>query len=315
MSITAIAEKEAVSHSGELDIEFVDFNTLTGFGSTATRIPYYTNTVQDTSDKLISVSNSTTNGLSITALQPITLYMSLTYSDDVNDDLFGISLNSTQLTTGIESITVGDRKAASGVSYADQFGNASVMLKLNIGDEVRPHGDSTATGGNPARHTVHVMAIPSARTVITPLTLTAYLKDVKANNTDGGAATTSYSTRTLNEVTGDTSIVTLSSNQFTLGGGKYLVHFKAPGLNCSAHKAKLYDITNTADIVFGSSVKSSSVNQDTWSEGFTTLEITSPTVYEIQHIAGTATATLGFGGANNLGDTEIYTQVKITKVK
>lgn len=148
----------------------------------------------------------------------------------------------------------------------------------------------------------------------------AYVKGVQASGVNGNAGATftsgAYRTRVLNTVEGDSSIVSLASNQFTLDAGDYKIEATAPAFWVNAHKAKLYDITNTADVKIGSTETSgAAANVATISKVIAELTITSTTTYEIQHRAQTTKASNGFGAATSFGDSEIYTQVTITKLR
>lgn len=65
----------------------------------------------------------------------------------------------------------------------------------------------------------------------------------------GGASTSgSWAKRALNTEEYDPdNIVTLSSNQFTLGAGKYLLYFDATGFKTFRHTAKIYNVTDADD--------------------------------------------------------------------
>lgn len=142
------------------------------------------------------------------------------------------------------------------------------------------------------------------------------LKDVKSNGTSGGTFTSgSYQTRDLNTVEGVTSIVSLSSNQFTLQAGTYNTKIIAPFFRCSTAKARLQNITD------GTTVALSDPSQNNTSSGdplnnfiLTTFTINAAKTFEVQHRCNTTRATNGFGLAASFGDDEVYTQVLIEKV-
>ena len=150
-----------------------------------------------------------------------------------------------------------------------------------------------------------------------PVQRVAYLKDVKSSGTAGGTFTLgAWRTRTLNTVEGDSEIVSISSNQFTLSAGKYRIEASAPAYNVNNHQAKLRDITNSLDIIIGTGEWTWSAGQGTARSVITgQIVLTVPTTFEIQHYSGTTKTTDGFGRAVGHGVDEIYTQVKITKIK
>ena len=144
------------------------------------------------------------------------------------------------------------------------------------------------------------------------------LSETQAANTQGGTFTSgAWRTRTLNTEDSDTgSHSSLSSNQFTLDAGTYLIRAEAPAYNCDVHKTKLYNITDTADEIIGSSNTSANgtfvLNHSKVVGLFT---IAASKVFEIQHQCSTTHATSGLGIATNMVVSEIYTVVELWKVK
>lgn len=152
---------------------------------------------------------------------------------------------------------------------------------------------------------------------------TAYIKDVKANATQGGTFTSgAWRTRDLNTVSGDTELVTLLANQFTLQPGKYEIEATAPAFQVRRHKIKLYNVTSSIDAldtagnpIIGSAEIAHDSSTIVTSSGFkNSLVLTGVTTFEIHHQCETTGTTQGFGVEAGFGVDEIYTQVKITKV-
>ncbi|MCK5608296.1 hypothetical protein KAR91_40820 [Candidatus Pacearchaeota archaeon] len=146
-----------------------------------------------------------------------------------------------------------------------------------------------------------------------------YIKDVKADNVDGGTITAgSYTTRTLNTVEGETSIVSVDTNQVTVLPGKTIFEISAPALLCDAHKANLYSITDTAIEIIGTAEYADSNaggHSQTSSKIFSQIQKFTPKIYDVRHRCDTTRATDGFGRGSNFGINEIYTLAKITRVK
>ena len=158
-------------------------------------------------------------------------------------------------------------------------------------------------------------------------TFTSYaiIADVKASNADGGTFTSgAWRTRDLNtEITDPDGIVSISSNQFTLGAGSYLIEFLAPAVRVGGHQTRLYNATTTAEVQRGHNAFAStntSTSGDT-SLGAARVVISGSTAFEIQHRGYDTEATFGFG-AGNAGGVDwsgsgtngcIYTIVKIYK--
>lgn len=144
------------------------------------------------------------------------------------------------------------------------------------------------------------------------------LSDVKSSGTHGGTFTQgSYQTRALNTEDSDTgNHCSLSSNQFTLDAGTYRILASAPAFDTDTHKVKLYNITDTADEIIGTSGAASSANNG-FDVAFVAGEftITSAKAFEIQHRCNTTKTTQGFGIAAAYGEDEVYTIVELWKVK
>lgn len=150
-----------------------------------------------------------------------------------------------------------------------------------------------------------------------PVQRIVYLRDEKSSATAGGTFTLGvYRTRDLNVVEGDTDLVTLSSNQFILQAGKYAIEATTPAHDVDNHKAKLRNITDSSDVIIGTSAKTAaSENEIGHSFIKGSFTIASTKTFEIQHRSSATKATSGFGETVGFGDVEVYTIVKITKLK
>lgn len=126
----------------------IRLNTGNGFGSTNTTIRRFSTTVVNTGTG-ITYADSSTLGATFTVTEA-GIY-SISYSDGFNAAAaFGVSLNSTQLTTSIATITAADRLCLSVTSAADYHQTVGVTLTLSVGDVIRAHA-SAAESANPAR--------------------------------------------------------------------------------------------------------------------------------------------------------------------
>ena len=146
----------------------------------------------------------------------------------------------------------------------------------------------------------------------------AIIADVKANDVDGGTFTSGdWRTRDLNtELTDADGIVSISSNQFTLQAGSYLIEAQAPCYQGNRHMIKLYQTSGTpADIAFGTGeYATQAYSGHTRSFVKARVTISSATTYEIRHRCKDTRATFGFGiGSDFDSNTELYTIVKISK--
>lgn len=148
------------------------------------------------------------------------------------------------------------------------------------------------------------------------------LQDQKAAGTAAGAASaTTWQTRDLNtEVVDTAAICSLASNRFTLDPGTYEIEAVVPGYRCNGHQAILWDYTNSATILKGTSARADSGEQVT-THSFVKgrFTIAAPTEYEIKHYTQSARAGDGLGEALNASDPgdgapgEVYTLVRIVR--
>ena len=142
------------------------------------------------------------------------------------------------------------------------------------------------------------------------------VRDKKTQNTDGGTFTSGdWRTRDINEeLVDDGSNCSLSSNQITLAAGTYDVDITCPAYQVNLHQARLYDITNSAVLITGTSEKTGSgVAVITRSHIIGTITLADTTVLEVQHQCATTASGDGFGIACNFTD-EIYTVAKFEKL-
>lgn len=145
----------------------------------------------------------------------------------------------------------------------------------------------------------------------------AVVSDQKTSGTAGGTpASTSFETRNLNtEVFDPDGIVTVSSNQFTLIAGTYIIDWECPHYRGNSATSVLYDITGSA------TVETSTSGYDNTTSGLTTglttgrarVVITSNNTYEIRMKVSTIYNSVGYGVAAN-GNPETYTTVRIMKI-
>ena len=148
-----------------------------------------------------------------------------------------------------------------------------------------------------------------------PVQKVAFLRDVKSSGTDGGTFTSgAWQTRDLNTIEGDSEIVSLSANQFTLQAGKYVIEASAPAWSVNYHKSKIRNITGSSDAILGSSMYTNS-GATNCSTIYGTLIVNSPTVFELQHRCSVTGANTGLGVPATFGVDEVFAQVKITKLK
>lgn len=141
------------------------------------------------------------------------------------------------------------------------------------------------------------------------------LRDVQSSGTAGGTATAgSWQDRTLNEETVDTAgICALDGGniEFTLEPGTYEIDASCPAYSCAGHQARLYNVTGSAALIYGTSEYAhvgapGGMNRSFIKGRFT---LSAQTTLKIQHRVETTAATNGFGEENTFGNEEVYSVV------
>ena len=145
----------------------------------------------------------------------------------------------------------------------------------------------------------------------------AIIADQKSSGTDGGSFSSGGDrTRDLNtEIADADGIVSISSNQFTLQAGTYLIRGSAPAYNVGRHIAWIYDVTNSANVGYFGTAQHSYNGVVTSSFFYGRHTISGATVYEIRHKCETSQS-IGFGvesGSSYVNLTNTYTVVQIFK--
>ena len=142
------------------------------------------------------------------------------------------------------------------------------------------------------------------------------ISDVKAYNAGGGTFTSGdWRTRDINTEDSDASgICTISSNQFTLEAGTYVINANAPASACSLHFARLYNITDGEE-TFHSPVNYCNNTYDVGGQAFLfgAFTISKQTTFEVQH-RSSVTGTFG-RYTNTSGWDSIYLIVELFRVK
>lgn len=145
----------------------------------------------------------------------------------------------------------------------------------------------------------------------------AIIGDQKSAGTEGGTFTSgAWQTRDLNtEISDADGIVSISSNQFTLAAGTYLVNASAPAHKVNGHQIRLYNTTDSSTVAFGTTeISHASDNCGNRSFVSARFTISGSKVYEIQHRCATTRATDGYMRTHtNLGEGELFTLVEIYK--
>ena len=127
----------------------VRLHTANGYGSTNTVIRRFTTVVTNQGSD-ITYADSAALGATFT-INANGVY-AISYSGHFNvANGLGISLNSTQLTTDIQSINAADRLTYADTGGVDFTGAVSSVLYLTAGAVIRAHTNGTASGVAPER--------------------------------------------------------------------------------------------------------------------------------------------------------------------
>ena len=142
----------------------------------------------------------------------------------------------------------------------------------------------------------------------------AILADVKANNTNGSALGSSWATRDLNtEIADPDGIVSLNNNQFTLQAGTYFIESQSIIHRGNQSQSRLTNETDGSVVQYGMSVHCSDGNSgNVLSPVFARVTIGSAKAFEISSRVSNSDGE-NSGLANNFGNIQIYTIVKIFK--
>lgn len=147
----------------------------------------------------------------------------------------------------------------------------------------------------------------------------ALIVDSKPGGTNGGSAQADTWTTRIIQTTihNDNNIVSLVSNQFTLGSGTYLINANAPAYQVNGHKIQLYNVTaNQIEITGNSLFTPSGDGVVTYAFLSTKLTLAVSTTFEIRHYTSATKANNGLGinvVDSGGSDSNIFTSVEITK--
>jgi hypothetical protein len=146
----------------------------------------------------------------------------------------------------------------------------------------------------------------------------AIFNETQASGTAGGTFTSgSYVKRTLNTTVVNTiASCTLTSSVISLPAGTYQVFATAPAFQVTSHQTRLRNTTDSTDIQFGSTEYSSSAGIYTQSNSIlqTVFTLTGTKNIELQHRCLTTRASYGLGAECAFGNSEIYSQITITRI-
>lgn len=147
--------------------------------------------------------------------------------------------------------------------------------------------------------------------------LVGYVKDYKADNTNGGTANIdAWRTRDLNVSEGDfIKFGSVTSNEFRLDPGNYHFDAHVPAALVNGFKARLYNNSGGTTLIMGQACRSAASGNDdhSFARVMGSFRLTSYTTCQVQMMVAANKTTTGFGSANGFGVSEIYTQARIEK--
>jgi hypothetical protein len=174
---------------------------------------------------------------------------------------------------------------------------------------------------NPANNLSDVQSGEASRASLGAMSnYVLHMQDQKSSGTSGGGLTSGgFTQRALNTVVTNTITgASLSSNQFTLPAGTFLLHALVPGYFCGFHQGLIYDVSGAADFIYGtpeyspaSGVADSSQTTSKIRKIFT---IGSSKTFEVEQRCSTTNSSNGRGVPVGFGHIEIYTDVLIQKL-
>jgi hypothetical protein len=142
----AVTGTLSVSGAVTTPLSYVRLNTTNGYGSTNNKIRRFTNIVNNVGTDITYADSATLGGT-------FTLNTAGVYSVSCNDQFtspnwFGVSINSTQLTTAITNITTADILAVNITGAASYLNTASATFYAAATSIVRLHTDGAASSTN-----------------------------------------------------------------------------------------------------------------------------------------------------------------------
>jgi hypothetical protein len=305
--------------------------TFSYAGSTNTRVQCTTAPTQTEVDMQLNglLIYARTYGATSTCAQPAAFAIQI--GKDFKGKEITMFKSSGKVTTVLPEFTLYSNNAAKAGLTFKEYDEKTGVLLLDAGHTI-------STGVGVAHFFAADSSLPTSAYIVANASKTptlsgisyaaprvAYLRDQKANTVDGGsAAATTWQARNFNTLDDPSGIVVNASvftgtgatnTQITLPAGEYHIEGRAPVLATSAHKLRLRTTTGTVLLVGSSEDAAASEveNQDATIRGRVTL--TAETTVELQHYTAAARATDGLGKDSSSGEVEIYSEIKITKVK
>ena len=218
----------------------------------------------------------------------------LTYEDVTNIDSVGVITARSGINISSGSLTIPDSIIHSGDTNTKiRFPEADAVTIETNGSERLRIGNVGQIGIAGANYGTSGQVLKSGGSGAAPaweaggnFTSYAIVAEIRSGTSDGGTLTANtWHTREINtEIADPDGIVSISSNQFTLQAGTYLIEWQAPAWRCDRHVTRLYDVTNSAargNATIEFSQDSGSYTMSS-SRGFARVTISGATVYKLE---------------------------------
>ena len=199
------------------------------------------------------------------------------------------------------AVTISGTDGIVGAGFTVDNSGVSVTAGVGTFSSVRGdhHGDGANLTGIPAAQLVGICTAGLTKTGgFGKFSSYAVIAKVRASDAGGfGTYTTGdWRTRDIDtEITDEDDIVSISSNQFTLQAGNYLIHFGCSMFHINRHAIRLQNITDSTTAGVGNPNAGLTYSPTLFTTGTCRVSIDSAKVFEVQGYPSTTKATNGFG--------------------
>ena len=216
------------------------------------------------------------------------------------------------------AVTISGTDGIVGAGFTVDNSGVSVTAGVGTFSSVRGdhHGDGANLTGIPASQLVGICTAGLTKTGgFGKFSSYAVIAKVRASDAGGfGSYTTGdWRTRDIDtEITDEDDIVSISSNQFTLQAGTYLINFGCTMFHIQTHAIRLQNVTDGTTAGVGNPNAGYTYSATLFTTGVCRVTIASAKAFEVQGYPQTTKATNGMGYAMTGGSCH-ETRVEIYK--
>ena len=216
------------------------------------------------------------------------------------------------------AVTISGTDGIVGAGFTVDNSGVSVTAGVGTFSSVRGdhHGDGANLTGIPASQLVGICTAGLTKTGgFGKFSSYAVIAKVRASDAGGfGTYTTGdWRTRDIDtEITDEDDIVSISSNQFTLQAGTYLINFGCTMFHIQTHAIRLQNVTDGTTAGVGNPNAGYTYSATLFTTGVCRVTIASAKAFEVQGYPQTTKATNGMGYAMTGGSCH-ETRVEIYK--